>query len=245
MRKSGDDKLRVVIADDEPLALLRLSRCLEQVGCEVVAKFEDGLSLVTWLQSHPFPDALFVDVKMPGATGLEILAEYQDRLPVVLVTSGSEFAVPAFDFAATDFLLKPVTSERLGKALERIRTHLDGRRKPKSSSTIPKIPVVAGKGTVLLEVSKISHFELEDGQVWACANGSRFQTKWRSLAQAESALPAVPMVRLNRSVMVRPEAVRGLRVLHFGRRMILLTDGKEYAASRRGSQALESALGLD
>ena len=52
------------------------------------------------------------------------------------------------------------------------------------------------------------------------------------------------MVRLNRNIMVRPEAVRGLRVLNFGRRMILLADGKEYPASRRGSQALEAALGL-
>lgn len=244
MNKGEDIKLRVVIADDEPLALVRLSRCLEQTECVVLEKFQDGLSLLSWLQNHPFPDALFVDVKMPGATGLEILAEFQDQFPIVLVTSGSEFAVPAFDFAATDFLLKPVTLERLRKALERIRTHLDNRRKPKSS-TIQKIPVIAGKGTVLLEVAKISHFELEDGQVWVCASGSRFQTKWRSLAQTESALPKVSMVRLNRNIMVRPEAVRGLRVLHFGRRMILLADGKEYPASRRGSQALETALGLD
>jgi DNA-binding LytR/AlgR family response regulator len=244
MAKAEDSRLRVVIADDEPLALLRLCRGLEQAGCEVTAKFQDGMSLVAWLQEHPFPDALFVDVKMPGATGLEILAEYQDRLPIVLVTSGSEFAVPAFDFAATDFLLKPVTPERLQKSLDRIHSIVAGPRQSKPVPTMSKIPVIAGKGTVLLEVNKISHFELEDGQVWACASGTRFLTKWRSLAQAEAALPKVTIVRLNRNVMVRPEAVRGLRVLQFGRRMILLSDGKEYAASRRGSQALESALGL-
>jgi two-component system, LytTR family, response regulator len=244
MKKSEDGRLRVVIADDEPLALLRLSRGLEQAGCEVTAKFSDGMSLVAWLQDHPFPDALFVDVKMPGATGLEILAEFQDKLPVVLVTSGSEFAVPAFDFAATDFLLKPVTPERLQKALDRIRNLVEGRGKARPALVMSKVPVIAGKGTVLLEMTKISHFELEDGEVWACASGSRFQTKWRSLAQAEAALPKITMVRLNRNIMVRPEAVRGLRVLQFGRRMILLSDGKEYAASRRGSQALESVLGL-
>lgn len=242
--KKDEDKLRVVLADDEPLALLRLSRGLEQAGCEVVAKFQDGNALVEWLQEHPFPDALFLDVKMPGATGLEILAEYQNKLPIVLVTSGSEFAVPAFDFAATDFLLKPVTPERLQKALERIHGLIDGHRQSKPSPAMSKIPVIVGKGTVLLEVNKISHFELEDGQVWACASGSRFPTRWRSLAQVEAALPKVTMVKLNRNVMVRPEAVRGLRVLQFGRRMILLTDGKEYPASRRGSQLLESVLGL-
>lgn len=245
MKSSENSKLRVVIADDEPLALLRLSRCLEQADCEVMAKFEDGMSLVAWLQDHEFPDALFLDVKMPGATGLEILAEFQSRLPIVLVTSGSEFAVSAFDFAATDFLLKPVTAERLQKALERVHNVIDDHKTSnKPHATITKIPVIAGKGTVLIEVAKISHFELEDGQVWACASGSRFETKWRSLAQVEEALPKVTLVRLNRNVMVRPEAVRGLRVLQFGRRMILLSDGKEYAASRRGSQLLESILGL-
>lgn len=245
MKKSENNRLRVVIADDEPLALLRLARGLEQADCEVVAQFQDGMSLVAWLQDQPFPDALFVDVKMPGASGLEILAEFQSRLPIVLVTSGSEFAVPAFDFSATDFLLKPVTPERLLKALERIRKVVEARGKSRHVPMVAKIPVIAGKGTVLLEVTKISHFELEDGQVWACASGNRFQTRWRSLAQAEVALPKVTMIRLNRTIMVRPEAVRGLRVLNFGRRMILLADGKEYAASRRGSQALEAALGLD
>ena len=244
MKKIEVEKLRVVIADDEPLALLRLARGLEQAGCEVVANFQDGISLVSWLQTHPFPDALFLDVKMPGATGLEILAEFQNRLPIVLVTSGSEFAVPAFDFAATDFLLKPVTPERLQKALDRVQVVIDGHMKNKPASTICKIPVIAGKGTVLLDVSKISHFELEGRQVWAWASGNRFETRWRSLAQTESALPKIAMVRLNRSIMVRPEAVRGLRVIQFGRRMVLLTDGKEYPASRRGSQDLESALGL-
>lgn len=245
MKNAEDHRLRVVIADDEPLAQLRLSRCLEQAGCDVVAKFDDGMSLVAWLQNHSYPDALFVDVKMPGATGLEILAEFQERLPIVLVTSGSEFAVPAFDFAATDFLLKPVTPERLRKSLDRIQNILDGGHRSKPVPAISKIPVSAGKGTVLLELSKISHFELDEGQVWACASGSRFQTRWRSLAQAEEALPKVALVRLNRNIMVRPEAVRGLRVLQFGRRMILLADGKEYPASRRGSQALEAALGLN
>ena len=245
MSQSSDRMLQVVIADDEPLALTRLARCLEQSDCKVVAQFQDGAALVAWLQEHPFPDALFVDVKMPGATGLEILAEYQGRLPIVLVTSGSEFAVPAFDFSATDFLLKPVTLERLQKALDRIRGTVDLHAQAKPVAAVTKIPVIAGKGMVLLDVAKISHFELEDGLVWTYAQGNRFQTKWRSLAQVEAALPRIPLVRLNRSIMVRPEAVRGLRVLNYGRRMILLGDGREYAASRRGSQALESALGLD
>lgn len=236
--------LKVVLADDEPLALLRLTRCLERLGCEVLAKFSHGGDLVAWLQAHDMPHALFLDVKMPGANGLDILAEFSTQVPIVLVTSGAEFAVPAFDFAATDFLLKPVVLERVEKALERIRKNLGVASAKAQGQGAPRIPVLAGTGTVLLEVAKVSHFELTGGQVWACTSASRFQTRWRSLHQVERTLQEVRLVRLNRTLLVRPEAVRGLRTLRFGRRMILLADGREYAASRRGTLDLNQTLGL-
>lgn len=239
-----DSRMRVAIADDEPLALMRLARLLERAGCEVQAQFKDGISLVDWLKDHPLPDCLFLDVKMPGATGLDILAEYQERVPIVLVTSNSEFAVSAFEFQAADFLLKPVEEARLAKTLARLRRHGQGAAPPPPASQLAKIAVIAGKGTVLLELAKISHFEIEEGNVFVCAAHGRFLTRWRSLAQAEAALPALPLVRLNRTIMVRPESVRGLRVLPYGRRMVLLADGREYAASRKGSQDLAALLGL-
>lgn len=236
--------MNVVIANDEPLALMRLASCLEKAGCNVVAKFQDGLSLARWLGENSLPDALFLDVKMPGATGLEILAEYEDRIPVVLVTSAPEFAVSAFDFSATDFLLKPLSLERLEKALGRIRSRILGRESKLPVPAVQKIPVIAGKGTVLLDIPKITHFELENGEVWVWAAGSRFQTRWRTLLEVETALAELTMVRLNRNILVRPEAVRGLQTLDYGRRMVRLSDGREFVASRRGSHKLEAVLGL-
>ncbi len=239
-----DSRIRVAIADDEPLALMRLARLLERGGCEVLAQFRDGMAMVDWLKDHPLPDCLFLDVKMPGATGLDILAEFQERVPIVLVTSNSEFAVSAFDFAAADFLLKPVEEARLAKTLERLRRRTLGRSALPALSTPTKIAVIAGKGTVLLELAKISHFEIEGGNVFVCASHGRFLTRWRSLMQVEAALPLLSLVRLNRTITVRPESVRGLRVLPYGRRMVLLADGQEYAASRKGSQDLAMRLGL-
>lgn len=239
-----DFRIRVAIADDEPLALMRLARLLERSGCEVLAQFKDGMAMVDWLKEHPLPDCLFLDVKMPGATGLDILAEFQDRVPIVLVTSNAEFAVSAFEFAAADFLLKPVEETRLAKTLDRLRCRIHGRGVLPHSSAPSKIAVIAGKGTVLLELAKISHFEIAGGNVFVCAAQGRFLTRWRSLAQAEAALPALPLIRLSRTIMARPESVRGLRVLPYGRRMVLLADGREYAASRKGSQELATHLGL-
>nr|WP_320132218.1 LytTR family DNA-binding domain-containing protein [uncultured Holophaga sp.] len=235
--------MRVAIADDEPLALARLTRLLERAGCEVQARFQDGMAMVDWLRVHPMPDCLFLDVRMPGATGLDILAEFEEKVPIVMVTSNSEFAVSAFEFAATDFLLKPVDEARLAKTLARV-----GRSTLTRVAVAPAVPskvaVLAGKGTVLLELSKISHFEIVGTRVWACTAQEKLPTRWRSLAQAEGALPGHTLVRLNRTTLVRPESVRGLRVLPFGRRMVLLADGKEYVASRKGSQELQERLGL-
>ncbi len=76
MIKRKTSSLKVVLADDEPLALLRLDRCLARLGCEVLAKFAHGGDLVAWLQTHDMPDALFLDVQIPGASGLDILAEF-------------------------------------------------------------------------------------------------------------------------------------------------------------------------
>jgi len=236
--------MRVAIADDEPLALMRLARLLERAGCEVKAQFKDGISLVEWLKEHPLPDCLFLDVKMPGATGLDILAEYQERVPIVLVTSNPEFAVSAFEFQAADFLLKPLDEARLAKTLARLQRRTQAVAVPPPASVPTKIAVIAGKGTVLLELAKISHFEIEEGSVFACVAQGRFLTRWRSLAQAEAALSTLRLVRLNRTIMARPESVRGLRVLPYGRRMVLLADGREYAASRKGSQDLSALLGL-
>lgn len=244
MTQPPSNSLRIAIADDESLSLLRLSRCLEKSGCVVAGRFPDGGSLVDWLQNHDLPDALFLDVKMPGASGLEILAEYSTRLPIVLVTSGAEFAVPAFDFEATDFLLKPFSQERIEKALERVRKRLGLSQSASAAQAAVRIPVLAGTGTLLLELGKISHFKLDRASVWACTASGEFQTRWRSLNQVQEALHGVRLVRLNRTIVARPEGVRGLRVLRFGKRMILLADGREYVATRMGTRELNRILGL-
>lgn len=255
MTESTIQPLRVALADDEPLARKRLARTLESCGCEIVAEFEDGDSLHQWLDHHPAPDALFVDVRMPGTSGIEILADLGGRHAIVLVTACPEYAVPAFEFDALDFLVKPVSPERLTRCLNRIRER-QGRGSapipsPPPPPTLPaaaapgRIPVRAGDGTILLETRKITHLELEDGVVWAWAGGTRMRTNWDSLADAEAGLEGTLLVRINRTVAVRPDAVRGLRTLPNGRRLVRLGDGTEVIASRRGTHALQAQLGLE
>ena len=108
------NSLRVLVAEDEPLARERLVRLLREGGCEILAELEDGASLVAWMAEHPDApiDALFLDIQMPGITGLEALAELKNPPLTVFVTAHPGYALQAFDAAAIDYVLKPVALAR-------------------------------------------------------------------------------------------------------------------------------------
>lgn len=245
--------LRVALADDEPLARQRLSRLLTEAGCEVLQTFEHGPALLAWLDEGPEVDALFLDIHMPGASGMEVAAELRDRQicpPVVYVTAHAEHAVHAFESAAADYILKPVSAERLQKALERLRAPRHGAPTP---SALPaarpgqgRFPVKAGEGHVFLDLKRTTHFEVEDEVVfaWAPVSGQlqRHRTDWSSLGDVEQLFPG--LVRIQRHLLLRPEAVLGLRPLEGGRAAVRVGDGVDLEVSRSVTPKIKDLLGL-
>jgi two-component system response regulator AlgR len=122
--------MRIVIADDEPLARERLRALLaEQPGIEVVAEAQDGESALHACAELK-PDLVLLDIAMPGIDGLEAarhLAAFEPRPAVVFCTAYDAHALSAFDAQAIDYLVKPVRPERLAAALDRARTFAAGR----------------------------------------------------------------------------------------------------------------------
>ncbi|MCA1714218.1 MAG: LytTR family DNA-binding domain-containing protein [Gammaproteobacteria bacterium] len=122
--------MRVVIADDEPLARERLRALLaEQPGVQLVAEAGDGRQALHACAEHD-PDLVLLDIAMPGIDGLEAarhLAAFEPRPAVVFCTAYDAHALSAFEAAAIDYLVKPVRPERLAAALERVRTFAAGR----------------------------------------------------------------------------------------------------------------------
>jgi two-component system, LytTR family, response regulator AlgR len=122
--------MRVVIADDEPLARERLRALLaDEPGVEVVAEAGDGHATLHACAEH-HPDMVLLDISMPGIDGLETarhLAAFEPRPAVVFCTAFDAHALSAFDAQAIDYLVKPVRPERLSAALERVRTFAAGR----------------------------------------------------------------------------------------------------------------------
>lgn len=242
-------RLRVAVADDEPLPRERLARLLQEAGCEVVTQLEDGLTLLAWLRTHPTVDALFLDVQMPGGTGIEVLAEIPDPPPVVFVTAHALHAVQAFETAAVDFLLKPVFPERLGKALDRIRAHAIPRRSGEEikrlvALNLERVPIKVRGGYAFLPFRRVSHFEVDAQEVWVWVGGKRHLTEWSTLGEVESAFPEAALLRIQRHLLLRPEAVLSLRAHGKGRVLVTVDEGLELEVSRTATPELKALLGV-
>ena len=126
---------RALIAEDEPILAAILAKTLERLwpGLEIVATAPNGVAAVEQALALR-PDVLFLDIKMPGQSGLEAAEELAERWEgpapfpqVVFVTAYDEYAVQAFERAAADYVLKPVSEERLGRTVERLRGLLETR----------------------------------------------------------------------------------------------------------------------
>src|SRR5690242_11435743 len=124
------EALKVLIADDEPLAAERLQLLLAKCdGIDLVGTATDGESTVRMAEALN-PDLLLLDIAMPGLDGIGVaraLAERQPSPAVIFVTAFDQFAVAAFEVEAVDYLMKPVEPARLQRALERARAYLQQR----------------------------------------------------------------------------------------------------------------------
>src|SRR5438477_1182397 len=123
---SEPKQLRVLIADDERLARQRIEDLLaHERNVEVVGRTDNGLSTVEAIRELK-PDLVFLDIQMPGKTGLEVVREIgATAMPPVIFTTAYDHAVAAFDLAAIDYLIKPFDDERFEKAFSRARQMIE------------------------------------------------------------------------------------------------------------------------
>ncbi len=244
--------LRVALADDEDLARRRLARLLRDMGCEVVAELTGSREVIEWYRTGAAVDALFLDIQMPGLTGLEVVAELDAPPPVVFVTAHVQYAIQAFEASAMDYLLKPVQEERLQRTLQRLQQQQVPRRSgrelagllPQPSPGPARFPAKAGEGFVFLELKKVSHFEVETEVVYAFAGGDKFRTSWTTLAEVEHAFPEAGLLRVQRHQLIRPEMVVAFKPTWGGRGEVRLQGGHDLEVSRNATPVLKARLGL-
>ncbi|PZQ56375.1 MAG: DNA-binding response regulator [Phenylobacterium zucineum] len=191
--------MRVVLVDDEPIALRRLALALQDVaGVEVVGSAGDGLTAEK-LIAEKTPDVVILDIQMPGRTGLSLAASLpvDDRPEVIFVTAFEHFAPDAFDVEAADYVLKPVRIDRLRQAIERTRRRI-GMRAAQSS--------LASLTAEVQELSRRRELGPNDGRpnaIWAPAKGGEVRVAAAAIIWIEAAGDYVIVHTAHRSHMIR------------------------------------------
>lgn len=216
--------IRVLIVDDEPLALERHAHlCAGIEGLLTVRTLmvsSDVLASVADLK----PDLVLLDISMPGLDGIALgraLNKMVNGPKLVFATAHSDFAVAAFDLAAVDYLLKPISLERLRTAVERVRAVLGSRHAP---AQLEAIWVPRGSQMVRIDVGSIDLVEAERDYVRLQAEGRSILVRG-TIEAFERRLAPAHFIRIHRSAIVPVAAIRSIDTA--GERCtILLANGR-------------------
>lgn len=244
-----DKPLRVLIADDEPLAAERLQLLLARAeGAQLVGTASDGDSAINLTQAL-HPDVLLLDIAMPGLDGIGVARALTVQSPspaVIFVTAFDHFAVAAFEVEAVDYLMKPVEPARLQRALDRARTYLrtrTGEPQPgKTSQWLEEFWASDLSGLVRIAAQDVDRVSAERDYMRLHV-GRRSWLIHHSMAALEEGLNPDLFVRLHRSAIVRKDFITGFTRNQSGRWIARLGDGTEQPVGRLYSDRVRAIAG--
>ena len=231
--------MRVLIADDEPLARARLAALLGECGeaVEIAGSVGDGDAALAAI-AETQPDVLLLDINMPGLDGVTLASRLagKERPQVVFCTAYENHALQAFELGAVDYLLKPVRLERLREALQRARQRLAAL--PRETSYL--FGRLRGE-QVRIALDEVVCLLAEEKYVVVQHRGGQLLLE-ESLRQLEEAYPD-QLIRLHRNCLVPPQRLLGLKTLADGRVLARL-GGTELTpeVSRRNLPAVRKLL---
>ena len=263
-------KTRVLIVDDEAIARRKLRRILvENLGAEIAAECSNGDDAVAAI-AECRPDMVFLDIQMPGGGGFSVLNRVDPRRmpPTVFVTAYDQHAVQAFQVHAVDYLLKPVTAERLAEAYNRCLGRLAQQRnrtdfeallaalqrvgdhrpdpEPKPAQTDPWLHWIVANGSKhsrLIPVEQIEWIEAAGNYVRLHLLDSNESLLCRdSLNRLASRLPPRMFVRVHRSTIVRIASIRTITGWFGGDQMLHLASGARVKLSRNYRKAFDAII---
>jgi two-component system LytT family response regulator len=245
-------ELRVLIADDEPAALNGLARRLAATaGVRVVATCRNGIEALERIRATRL-DAAFLDVAMPGLSGLDVVRALSpaERPHIVFVTAYERFAIQAFDLYAVDYLLKPFARERLAAAVAGLHERRQGRASANhglddflhtTQLGADRLVVKDGETLLVIPAHEIDWCAAEDNYVRIHA-GSRRHLVRMTMRQLEEQLPRATFARIHRSAIVNVERVRECTPLGGGEYRVTLVSGVRLVLSRTYRAALLNRL---
>jgi len=211
--------IRAFVVDDERLAVQRLTRLLTETGRVVVAGSatdpQEALDALVGMDV----DVAFLDIQMPEMTGLELVERLNRDIPVIFTTAYDRYALEAFAVNSIDYLLKPVESSRLEKALDKLE-RLRGQAAPDIRALakqlarelapgrkLERVASRVGERTTVLDVARITHFFAKDKLTFAVSGGREHVIDF-TMAELDAHLDSRRFVRIHRATIVNVASVQ-------------------------------------
>lgn len=252
------NKLKVFLIDDEPLALKRLTRLLDETNqVEIIGQTCEPLEALKIIPILEL-DAIFLDIQMPELTGFELLQKLEKYPPVIFTTAFDEFALKAFEVFSVDYLLKPIEFERLEKSLEKLKNFspekpnenihklLENLSQTLTQNPLERIASRIGGKVQIIDMNKITHFFAEDKMTFAQnLEGKNFPLDY-SLNELEDRLDSRTFLRVHRNSIVNANFIEAVHGWFSGRVLIRLKDAKgtEIIVARDRVKTLKDFLGI-
>jgi two-component system LytT family response regulator len=236
----------ILIADDEPLARRTLRQHLLDLGwAGPIHEAHDGETAIA-VANDQRPDLVFLDIVMPGATGLEVLKELAYEPKVIFTTAYDQYAVTAFELGALDYLLKPFGRDRLERMVRRAQAALNtsavpllsrARESLEQTRTLSRIFVRDGNRIIPIPLANLEHVQGADDYVTIRTSTKEYLVSLR-LSDLEGHLRGANFLRIHRSHLINLEYIASIEPYDAAHVQVVMKSGARIVASRTGSKRL-------
>jgi len=249
--------IKVLIADDEYLARETIKLLLkDQADIAEVCEAEDGNQALQLIQQQKF-DLVFLDIQMPGKTGIQLAEKLSPETVVVFATAYDQYAIEAFDLNAIDYVLKPFDDERFYQALEKAKKQISNKvatdfkqlslliqqmNEEKEKKYKTRLIVKEPGKIKLIEIDQIDYITGAGNYADVYLFGGKHILHRETLTSLEKQLDPAVFIRIHRSSIVRKASVNELRANDNGDYTVILKSGQQLTLSRRNKDKLEELI---
>jgi len=236
--------IKTILIDDEPLAIMELQAMLKKyIDIEVVATAENAIDAINKINEHK-PQLIFLDINMPSKSGFDLLEELDEAPLVIFVTAYDQYAIKAFDVNALDYILKPVNTDRLAEAIEKIKKQIGQNKSNESKLTIDKrIFIKDGEQCFFVPLAEIFLIE-------SVGNYARifYQDKkpllHKSLNYLEEKLPDTHFFRAGRQHIINTHFIKNISPFFNSALQVEMQSGVKIDISQRQSVKFKEIMGI-
>jgi len=200
-------RLNCLIVEDEPIGQEIIRSYIERVGfLDIRGQFKNALEAFTWLQSNTV-DLLFLDIKMPRMSGLELLRSLPEKPKAIITSAYRDYAIDAFDLDVVDYLLKPIAFDRFLRAINKVRPDNNSREQKPDTAEKPFLFVKGNKQLQKVYIDDILYIESQRDYVKIRLSGNNEVITRQTISYYEEFLPAQLFLRIHRSFIVATRKV--------------------------------------